>query len=223
MRTGVRIFLQYQPQFPGLAQFKLNFVANDRLGLHRRDFQQVLRAFSCHHLHLIEIAFDFSPESRIGAEHVRRHATFGKSRPCNSHVFVGTFRYGSRRGDKLVRCYWKQPIGCFRVELEIHAALLRRNGIAQLSDVYKIPQLLCPAHVRFVQMNWPALEKYLAKRNVQDHQDVLKLAIARAVSIHGLMAFLRGTVGVKNAHRFLVPQCINEQIERSLKRSNLGS
>ena len=161
-------------------------------------------------------------ETSPAAEHVRRHAIFGKSRLCKSQDFVGSIRYGSRRSDKLVRCYRKEAVGCFRVELEIHSGLLRRFGIAKLADVCKIPQLLYPAHIRFVQVNWPALERHLEKLNVGTHENILKLAISRAASIHGLMDFLRGTVGIKNAHRFLVPQDTNAHIERSMRRSNFN-
>jgi hypothetical protein len=96
-KTGVRIYLRYQPVLRGLSPFQLTVIANDRRILSCPELQQIVRSFSVYRLRLLELALDFSPESHIDAAYVRRHALFGKSRPRTTRQFKGSMRYGGRR------------------------------------------------------------------------------------------------------------------------------
>jgi hypothetical protein len=215
-RTGVHIYLLYQPVLPGLAPFKVTVIGNDHRGLSYEEIYQIIQVFATYRVSLIEVALDFSPESHINFDHVLRHALFGKSRPRSSRRFPGKLRYGGRRSDKLVRCYRKPSIGRFRVELELHSALLLRLGIVRLEDLKKLPASLYPSHIRFVCVDWQALKKHLLDRRVGRMQGD-QPRVAPTASIHKTMAFLRQCAGVKNVHRFLLPMRINKSILRAMK------
>jgi hypothetical protein len=115
-------------------------------------------------------------------------------------------RYGGRPSDKLVRCYLKQSIGCFRVELELHSALLLRFGAVRVEDLAKLPASLYPKHIKFVRLDWQALKKRRPG-----------LGIHPTMPIHKALAVLQ-RCGVNNPHRSLISLSINKDILRALKR-----
>jgi hypothetical protein len=195
--TGTRIFLQYQPLLPGLSPFKATVIGYDCRRLSRREIQRIVRSFKSYRLLLVEVAWDFDPRSGVDIEFVQHHAVFGKCRPNVSRLFPGSARYGTRKGDKFVRCYWKQAVGCFRVELELHSRWLRRNRIVKVDDLRKLPRFLYPKHIRFVRINWTALDKYLCRRRLAAKAIILR-AKTEFISVHQVMEFLRRTVRVNN-------------------------
>jgi len=98
--------------------------------------------------------------------------------------------------------YRKVELHVFRVELELHSAFLRRNGIAEIADLQELPSLLFPKHIRIVSVDWAALVKYLSRRGL-DAKKVVERAKSETSSLHATMQFLRTNVGVYNPHRFL--------------------
>ena len=213
---GTRVFLQYRSVRPGLPPFKVTVVGNDSRNLSAREFLQVVRVFKSYRLLLLELAFDFPAESEIDIEFVRLHALFGKCRPAPTRLFPNRALYGARKADKFVRCYLKESVGCFRVELELHSAWLRRNGILKFGDLGRLPGLLFPNHIRFVRFNWTAFTNYLARRRVTGDV-ILDEARTHSYSIHRLMQFLRKDAGIVNVHRFLIPLPINRAVQTALQ------
>jgi hypothetical protein len=214
--TGTRIFIQYQPQLPGLSPFKLTIIPDDRETLSRDEILQVVQPFYKYRFLTLEIALDFDLESGVDLSFVRRHGVFGKSRPNTSRLFVFSAQYGDRKGDKLVRCYRKLELNVFRVELELHSALLRRNRIAHLADFWRLSDLLFPNHIRFVRINWAALTKHLSRRGL-DATQIIQRAKSENGSLHATMEFLRTNVGVYNVHRFLRTTSPSSNICKGLK------
>jgi hypothetical protein len=214
-RSGVRLFLQYQPDLPGLAPFKGTLVPLDRRGLSCADVEQVVNQFGKYRLLLLEIAFDFPRESGIDFNFVQRFGIFGKSRPNNSPLFTRSGLYGSKKAAKMVRVYPKKELDSFRVELEVHSPWLRRYGIVTLQDLAKLPQSLFPKHIRFVNMNWTALTKHLSRRGLNSAY-IIREAKNRS-SIHAVIEFLRNSIGVHNPHRFLRTVAPSQKIFQSLK------
>jgi hypothetical protein len=207
----IRLFIQHRPVMPGLAPFKITVVRNDKRRLSQRHVGQIVSALTSYRLLLLEIALDFPLENGVNADFVRRHAIFGKSRARNSRLFANTLRYGGRRSDKLVRCYVKGNLQCFRIELEIHSSLLRRHGLVRFEDLRKLPHLLCPTHIWFARLDWQAVVRHLDRRGVSANK-MAELEFARSCPIHTALKVLRGTLGVKNAHRFLKPLAINRRL-----------
>src|SRR5260370_378937 len=83
-----------------------------------------------------------------------RPARFGKSRRRTNRGGPGTLRFGSRGSSKLIRCYWKEEIGRYRVELELHATLLKKFSIQKITELPLIVTKLWPAHFCFKVMRW---------------------------------------------------------------------
>ena len=215
--TGTRLFFQYQPQLPGLPSFKLTMITQDLRVLSFEEIWATVDVFKGHRLLLVEVALDFAPEASVDIDFVRRHLLLGKSRPANLRPLPSTARYGSRKSDKLVRCYPKKAVSSFRVELEMHAGWLRRNAIVHVNDLCKLAPLLYPKHIRFVTIDWTALEKYLSRRSVAVNR-IVQWAKAQFVSIHDTLKFLRTKVWIKNVHRFLVPLPMNREVRQALKQ-----
>jgi len=201
--TRTRLFLQYQPVLPGLAPFKGTLVPDDHSGLSRQEIWEVVRQFSRYRLLSLEIALDFNRCSGIDLDFVRRHALFGKSHPNTSRLFTRSRTYGSRKGRKRVRCYDKPELKSFRIELELHSAWLRRFHITRLDNLPELPRAIFPGHIRFVRMDWAALEMHLSRRGL-DAEGIIRAARDKGDSIHAVLGFLRNRVGVQNVHRFLV-------------------
>jgi hypothetical protein len=174
---------------------------------------------------LVELALDFKPESGVNRTFVKKHGLFGKSRRRLDRGGPGQLRYGSRKSGKLIRCYWKEQVKAFRVELELHSRLLGKARNPREDKNYNYAQVPnkilphhCRKHVRFVRVRWQALQRYLERRSGQDSAAVLQQARAKAcVSLQSVTAFLRRKQ-VNNVHRFLAPMRINEAIGAALTK-----
>jgi hypothetical protein len=216
-RTRVRIYVRYERRCTFLAPFKITIIGDDQGGLSRRDILHVLKAFRNYHLLLIEIAFDFFPDSGVDADYVRQHGVFGKSRVKLSRLFANSLRYGGRRSGKMVRCYWKKSIDRFRVELELHSALLSQLDIRSIEEIKHLAASLCPVHFRFAQIDVARLRTYLSQRAILS-REFTERALLEPNSTHGFLTVLRTMTGVANAHRFLIDLPINNNIIRELRK-----
>lgn len=215
LRNRSRISVQYQPCFPTPFPFKVTLISDDRRNLTRREILHVLRQFGEYRLLLLEIALDCRPESGIDLEFVRQHALFGKSRPNAFLSRASKAMYGTRKASKLVRCYHKENLDSFRIELQLNSALLLQFKVSTLEDVGKLPNLLCRSHIRFVQIDWVRLHAYLLRRGSNAEQTI-RQAKALSQSIHRTLKFLRATARVPNLHRFLVTTAPTRRILRAL-------
>jgi hypothetical protein len=200
--SGTQIFIQYEPQLPSLPAFKLTIVPDDRTGLSRKGLSTIAQAFDWHQVLLVELSLDFSPESGVDYDFVLRCAKFGKSRLQKSRPYSRSARYGARHGDKLARCYYKDNLSVLRVELQLHSRFLRQQHIAQIEDLSQLPAALFPKHLKFVQLDWDALNTHLSKKHLGKRQIARRLR-KEAASLPGAMHFLRSQAGVRNPHRFL--------------------
>jgi hypothetical protein len=214
--TGSKIAVQYKPQVPWLGPFRVTSVGQDRLGLTPEELNPVAAHFSGRELSLAEVAFDFPADSGVDLDFVMRHAKFGKSRRCADRGGPGQLRFGGRGSPKLVRCYWKPALDCFRVELELHAALLRRFSIADITDLPKVRRAVFPRHFRFVGFKWRRLESHLLRKFDSEGRSIYEEVRRRSeISLQSALRFLKGKE-VANAHRFLRALRLNEDVERAL-------
>jgi hypothetical protein len=191
-------------------------VSDDKTGLSRDEIQRVLRHCRSYQLLTVEIAIDFAPSTGVNKQYIRRHAVFGKSHRREKRTKADLY-YGSRKSDKLVRCYEKTEVGAYRVELEAHSGLLRRNGIVSLDDLIRLPELICPKHFSLVALDWDQLRRYLASKMGDRSDRVNAGARRRRTSVLRLQRYLRRK-GVLNTHRFLVPRTINKDVKRALNK-----
>lgn len=138
----------------------------------------------------------------VDENYVLRHARFGKSRRRKDRGGPRTLRYGSRASSKLVRCYEKEGIGRYRVELELHAPLLRKWSIRNIADLPLVATKLWSAHFSFKVVRWDALEAHLAQRYGPEKGKKLyeKAREYAQTSLLRVNRFLSGVV--HNPHRF---------------------
>jgi hypothetical protein len=214
--SDARADWEYQRQQGFLAPSRITLIADDQTGLTPEEVQKFLEHCRDHRLVLIELALDFAPASGVNAVFVKQHGVFGKSRRRPDLGGPGQLRYGSRRSGKLVRCYWKDQIGAYRVELELHSRLLREHELNQLRNICRVPGVIFPKHVRFVRFAWNRLRRYLEYRFGHRGETILGVARRLAnLSVRRASRYLRRK-GVNNVHRFLVPLRMNMEIEKAL-------
>jgi hypothetical protein len=121
--------------------------------------------------------------------------------------------WGGRKSDKLVRGYRKQELACYRVELELHSQLLRREKISTLDDFEGLPDTIYPKHFQLVDVDWDRLERHLRRK--RHGRALIAGAQHRAASLSRLRHYLRRH-GITNFHRFLMPLAINKKIDRAI-------
>src|ERR1035437_4832991 len=125
--------------------------------------------------------------------------------------------WGGRKCDKFVRCYEKPEVASYRVEVELHSQLLRREHISTLEDFDGLQGAIYPRHFRSVDVDWPRLERHVARKLGGHSQAIIAGAQHRRSSLSRLRRYLRRN-GITNFHRFLVPHAINKRIDRSFTR-----
>ena len=125
------------------------------------------------------------------------------------------FKYGGRKSAKFVRCYFKEELGVFRVEVELHSELLR--DISAAEDFTRLHQIIFPKHFSFVEFDFGRLKRFLETHDNDGYIDIEAEARRRAGSLRSLRSYLHSQ-GLVNFHRFLVPLPINAEIMRASKR-----
>jgi len=216
--TGdARIVLQYDPVATWLQSWRITMTGDDRTGITPDQIQSVLTPCRNHKLSLVEIAFDFIPESGVDRTFVLQHGKFGKSRRRLDRGGEGQIRYGGRGCPKLVRCYWKKELDRYRVELEVHPALLRKCSVSKVTDFGTLCSNLLRSHIRFVGIRRRKLDACLANKFGSNGRALLDGARERAaVSLRRALRFLSRN-GVANPHRFLYGLRINDEIKLALR------
>jgi len=129
----------------------------------------------------------------------------------------GKLCYGSRKADKFVRCYFKDELKMFRVEVELHSSLLRQHDISTLDDFICLPEIIHPKHLQFVDLDWERLKGYLTRNFGDEGNRINAGAAKRGASLQRLRRYL-GRKGVVNVHRFLVPLALNDEIGKALNK-----
>jgi hypothetical protein len=206
---------QYKPQKPWLAACRFTLIGDDQTGITPAEIMALLRDITGPKVTMFELAFDFPAALKINRAFILRHGSFGKSH--RRKELPQWLRYGSRSSAKLVRCYFKEPISSFRVELEIHSALIRKYSASQIQDLSSCVMRLYPAHIRFLQFSWKTLRNHLMRKFDTRGELVLAETKKRAsISLRRATRYL-SRQGISNVHRFLRPLAINDEMERALR------
>jgi hypothetical protein len=212
------LFLQYKPLLPWLAAWRFTLIGDDEGGLSPDEVESVIAQCSSHRPSMVELAVDFPEGGIVDRDFVLKHGKFGKTQRRKDRGGSGNLRYGSRQSPKLVRAYRKETLGCFRVELEIHSALLRKYRTSSGFELGRLAQKLVPAHIQFVGFRWEELQAYLVKKFGQQEGDkIFGEARKRAdSSLQAATRFLSGR-GVPNVHRFVSPLRLNLRLQKAIK------
>ena len=212
------VSIQYNPILRWLKPCRVTVIGDDATGILLADLQNILAHCSRHRLSTVELALDFSPETKVDETFVRRHGRFGKARRKNDRTLPGLLRFGSRTSPKFVRCYEKRVLGRYRVELEVHSPLLRRLQIDKIRHLDDFALSLLPDHIVFLAVCWSKLEAYLRRKFGRRGPEILEDARGHArTSLRRVLRFLLEQ-HIPNPHRFLRQLAINDEIERALKQ-----
>ena len=214
---GVELYCQYEPRCSWLGEIKITAIGDDWRGLQRPELERVLKSFPPYKLILAEIASDFTSTSGIDFFFVQRHGMFGKSQLQDCNEAEKTMRFGKRKSDKLVRIYPKEIIDAFRIEHEFHSRWLRKHGIDRLKDLRRLPDLIFPAHFRFVDLDWNAVEARVSKWRNVTHKS-LDEARRRRGPLHRVLTCLRQDWGLTNVHRFLEFMEITDRVSDEFRK-----
>lgn len=216
--TSSQIVLRYQKAAPWLPTWRIEITGDDRTGITPAELEAALSQCTAHKVSVVELAFDFARESGVDRNFVLQHGVFGKSRRRTDRGGPGQVRYGSRHSSKLVRCYWKNELSRFRVELEVHSALLRKCSVFNVTDFGTLCPRLLRSHIRFVGFRWRSLGAHLAKKVGRLDGEVLLEATQKRAgfSLRRAIHFLSRN-GVTNPHRFLHALRINDEVELALR------
>lgn len=201
-KTGTQIFIQYRRQKSFLPAEKITIIPPDETGVDWHEIVPLLRLLKTYRLITVEFALDFDAASGVDLAFVRRYGQFGRSVQVQKHR-PGELHYGSRRSAKFVRCYPKDRIASFRVELELHSILLRHHHIDHIEDLPALRSVVIPSHFRFSAFSWRKLRRYLRhKFGAAKAKAILRSTRSRSKSIIHAKRHLRH-LGVANVQRFV--------------------
>jgi hypothetical protein len=215
LKTGTEIYAQYWAEQPWLEPVKLTAVGDDSRGLQRAELETICGQFRWTRLLTVELALDFGEASEVDRSFVLRHGIFGRSQLVRGRFFKD-LRYGTRHSGTMVRAYKKPETGCFRVEVELHSAWLRKNKLNTSEDLSRLSDLLIPDRLCFVEIDWEFLSAHLSKKGLPA-KALIKRAQSKADSLGRVLSFLRHEVGLSNVRRFVRPLEINKPIQRQLR------
>jgi hypothetical protein len=209
------IYIQYRSACPWLAPVKITVLTEARRGLSFSELENIAGAFKKIRLITVEVAFDFPLSSGVDRWFVLRRGTFGKSQFVSGRLFKD-LRYGMRHSATMVRAYEKPEFGAYRVEIELHSAWLRKNGLQNPEDLSKLSSLLLPGRFQFVRVDWHSLSAHLSRKALPAEK-IISRARRQARSLSRALEYLRVEVGLSNTHRFLRPLKINRSIQKQLQ------
>jgi hypothetical protein len=216
------IVIEHKRAASWFPRFRITVCPHDETGLQFEDLRLLLELLPNFELRLLEIALDFPVHCGIDLEFIRRFGLFGKTR------LEGWSRYHAKWGhwgSKIVRAYMKWRIFQFRVELELHVALLRRLGISDFFDFAKLAEALVPHHVSFGQLSDAKVAIAARLRGMSKIEAEMvrrrTMRIAES-SLWEALCYLRGA-RLKNVRRLLIEnremnRAIREALDKTLKR-----
>jgi hypothetical protein len=139
----------------------------------------------------------------------------GKSKRTEDLTRPGMLYFGARRSPVFARCYQKEAIDCYRIEIEFHREWLAMHRIETPSDFVRLPELTARIHIAFYKIDPLKLSAALARLDVPVASTMRKV-ISRQDDLSGALRFLRKKVGLPNALRVLTPLATNGRVERAL-------
>ena len=215
MTSGATTLFYDRPRASYFPAIRVLLRAGDKVGLLPADVLGAYEKLENCRISLLELALDFPAPSGVTMGFLLGHTTFGKSRWFGR--MAGLNWFGERRSSKLVRVYLRPEKRVLRVEFEFHCGWLRRNGIHDCYDFWKLPQLIVPRHISFCELDWEGVTRYI-RRHVPNPALALRNLSWQKNDLNATLRFLRQTLGIRNTHRFLKPLALNEVVFRALKR-----
>jgi hypothetical protein len=201
------IAIQSHPTNGYAAGFRIVIVPDGSGGLQWADFQTIANVLPNFKFVVVECAWDFPLMSKVDVQYVQKTAIFGKSRPRIVGINPRHDTWGSRKGVKLVRSYVNFQTGIHRVELEVHARLLRTCRVNGPTDFPRLVEILLEKHILFARLDRGKLVAWLQRDGYTDRQvhDILGQVKDKSDNLWETLSYLRRRVHLKNVQRLLVP------------------
>jgi hypothetical protein len=218
-RSVRQIHIFYEATMRRLAPRKIALIARDESGLEWTDVRSVLEILPNVRLVMAELGFDFGFASGVDGEYVRAHALFGKSRKKNVAALCGWDSWGSRRGTKFVRSYYKEELGVRRVELQLNRGFLLRHGIRDVFDFEKLVNILPRHHLLFARLDEARALQQLTNvgHGAGGINRILEMVRLLDGDLLAQLSVLRKRGRLINARRVLVPLKKNQLVKDALR------
>ena len=206
-RSIREVIVESDPAKPFYPRYRVVIEPRDVSGLEAQALASILERLTNPKIQLVEVAFDFPFESIVDTEFVERYGAFGKSGPHSVGQIPAYDSWGSRKGSKFVKSYYKPEISGHRVELEFHAPDLQRYGIADVFQFPKFAKLIPEHHIFFGRIDHPALLRRLVGEEYPEDQvrEIRRKVKNLEWNLCAALNYLRKDVGLKNVRRILVP------------------
>jgi hypothetical protein len=214
-KNGLKLGISYNPTNGWMPRCMVTLSPNDQTGLSRSELEQVLELLPNHRFLKLELAHDFCSESVVDSRFARKHLVIGKSQRTEDPAHPGMLYFGARRSPVFARCYEKEAIDCFRIELEYHSEWIVMHRIKTPRDFVRLPELTARIHIAFYKIDPLKLSAALARLGVPVASTMRKV-ILRQDDLSVALRFLRKNVGLPNAIRVLTPLATNGRVERAL-------
>lgn len=214
------MWVQSEPQFQDIAGCKVTMLARDKSGLQPTDVLAVLELVPGTRILRIEVSFDFGFASGVNGAFVRAHALFGKSRRNWAASLRCWDCWGSRKGAKFIRSYFKKELRVHRVELQLNPKFLRQHGIDEVFDFHRLLQILPRAHLEFFRFDPKKARHQLrlhGKWGTEFYRIVERVEEEKG-DLYEQCSVLRKRGGLKNARRALCPVKTNALVCEALER-----
>jgi hypothetical protein len=217
-QTNSQFWLYMQPQFRHLAPWRLTYFPDDQLGLRPEEIASMLEAVTKPKIARMEVAFDFGPGSGVDSAYVRQSFVSGKSQTRSVREVANLDHWGSRKGTKFIRSYFKQEIGAQHVEIQFNGRFLRKHQIDDVFQFRRLVTLLPRRHLYFARLDDQKLIHYLRARGVATERifQILRRVATLDWNLCATLNHLRRHVHVTNVRRLLVPLKTNRLVEEAL-------
>jgi hypothetical protein len=217
--SRMKFYVQSQPLHGWLAPASVTLIADDRTGLLPEEVLPILDAIRKPKLTMVEFAIDFSPLTGVNRSFVRKHGVFGKlHRDLDTTNTFGDW-WGARRGAKRTKSYFKDEVGGHRVEIEMRSRFLNHYGIRSVFDFDRFVDLLPRHHIWFARLDEGRLITRLQANRVSASETIRVVRRVRELAndLSDVLDYLRGSMGMKNTRRLLVPLRQNQLVREALR------
>src|SRR6267143_3374277 len=210
----------YEPTAPWIAPFKVTLISHDKTGLQPGDVLSILELLPGAKVIRIEVAFDFGYSAGVDGAWVRSHSLFGKARRNQVGIRRSWDAWGSRRGAKFVRSYYKKELKIHRLELQLNRKFLRRFRINDIFDFRRLTSILPVNHILFAEIDNARIFHHLRMGGHWGSKfwQILERVADGSGDLLLQCAVLRKRGGLKNVRRVLVPLEENDLVAKALKK-----
>jgi len=202
-----------------LAPYSVTLIADDRTGLLPEEVLAILEVMPTARLTMVELAIDFSPVTNVTRGFVRRFGVFGKSgRDLSGDNPMGDW-WGSKKGGKRIKSYFKDQVFGHRVEFLLRSRFLRHYRIRDVFDFRRFIELLPRHHILFARLDEQRLIARLRGAGFSSARTIriLRRVAERRRDLCAALTYLRRRIGIKNSRRLLVPLHTNKLVLQALQ------